>query len=233
MKTLLSSIGDAPLTKSSLSFHIPKQTSKKVCLVSISKFDNIGKTFSISLRFRKYAYQWLTIALQVLSITALKNGFLVGVGTNKHLYYRKSFDGHPWKKVPNSCCVKSIMQLKNGLIVGVGMRNRLWVRQNLFTRWSLRIPNSGYVTSITTGPRNKIIGIGTNKRIYMRHYLTSRWIGPLANSGKVIDVSYSSDGHLYGVGTNKRYCIVLYFATWPLVFVSWSNFALIISWQES
>jgi len=140
----------------------------------------------------------------VLSITALKNGFLVGVGTNKHLYYRKSFDGHPWKKVPNSCCVKSIMQLKNGLIVGVGMRNRLWVRQNLFTRWSLRIPNSGYVTSITTGPRNKIIGIGTNKRIYMRHYLTSRWIGPLANSGKVIDVSYSSDGHLYGVGTNKR-----------------------------
>ena len=46
---------------------------------------------------------------------------IIGVGTNNHLYVRRSTARtFSWILVPQSCCVTQVHVMKNGMILGVG-----------------------------------------------------------------------------------------------------------------
>jgi len=171
----------------------------------------LGRIFSLAM-FIKVGFFLLAVLAQATEQTRCKNFRLgeniIGVGTNKHLYVRRSTPKtFSWILVPQSCCVTQIHAMKNGMILGVGLGRHIWKRRTLFSRWS-KVPNSCCVKDVTTfqstcGRRQYIVGVGMNGKLYSKRTLGGRWSGPYAHSGTVTAVA-GVRGAIYGVGTNRH-----------------------------
>ena len=136
----------------------------------------------------------------VVSVTALPNGSLLGVGTDKLLWTRSTLNSE-WVQVPNSGHVSSVAVMPDGSILGAGMNTALWTRATLTGDWK-QVPNSGSVIGVAVMRDGTIIGVGTDKQLYTRSTLTSDW-KQVANSGAVISVAVMGDGSIIGVGTDN------------------------------
>ncbi len=136
----------------------------------------------------------------VVSVTALPNGSLLGVGTDKLLWTRSTLNSE-WVQVPNSGHVSSVAVMPDGSILGAGMNTALWTRATLTGDWK-QVPNSGSVIGVAVMRDGTIIGVGTDKQLYTRATLTSDW-KQVANSGAVISVAVMGDGSIIGVGTDN------------------------------
>jgi len=145
----------------------------------------------------------------LIGLAALKDGTILGVGTDNQLYTRSEaasllqtpLDKAPagiWTHIPNSGAVKAITQLKDGTIVGVGMDQGLYTRATLTSSWVL-VPGSHAVKSVTQLPSGTIVGVGMNDQLYTRETLTSTWVH-VPGSGAVTAVLAQPDGSLLGIG---------------------------------
>lgn len=148
----------------------------------------------------------------LIGLAVLKDGTLLGIGTDNQLYTRSEvasllhtpLDKAPagiWTQIPSSGAVKAITQLKDGTLVGVGMDHDLWTRAALTSGW-VQVPGSGAVKSVTQLPSGLIVGVGMNDELYTRETLTSTWIH-IPGSGAVIAVQAQPDGSLLGIGADK------------------------------
>ena len=90
----------------------------------------------------KVGFLLLAVLAQATEQTKCRNFRLgenvIGVGTNNHLYVRRSTSKtFSWILVPQSCCVTQIHVMKNGMILGVGS-----------DRYAFRILSNGDVLSL-------------------------------------------------------------------------------------
>ena len=109
----------------------------------------------------------------------------------------------PWKKVPNSCCVKDVTTFQDECggpqyIVGVGMNGKLYSKRTLGGRWSGPYAHSGTVKAVA-GVRGTIYGVGMNNHVYKRYDLRGHWVH-IRGSCCVKDISVRDvNGHpVYG-----------------------------------
>jgi predicted flap endonuclease-1-like 5' DNA nuclease len=160
-------------------------------------------------------YGWRSIPNSggVVAVAVLKDGRILGVGTDSTLYTRSDaailgqaiLDQKalsPWTPAPpKSELYCSATGLAGGEILGVGQDNGLWVRATLDTP-TRRIPNSGQIKSVTQLRDGTIVGVGMDNTLYTRTAAESPWVG-VPSSGNVIGVTELQNGTLVGIGTDK------------------------------
>ena len=78
----------------------------------------------------------------VKSVTELKNGKLVGVGTDNHLWERPALEGKWTRRANNSCCVTGITAMGDGSLAGIGLFGGLYQRFSLDSAWKGPLGNS-------------------------------------------------------------------------------------------
>ena len=133
---------------------------------------------------RIFLHIFHSVPNQIKGISVVRDGSLVGIGTNNQVYLRTSNDNAKWKLLPASCFVKSLTQLPNGRFVGVDMGNQLVTKPALLGGW-MQVPHSCCATRITSLNDASIVGIGNDGALYQRKSLNAPWIGPIGNSHDV------------------------------------------------
>ncbi len=161
--------------------------------ISLLFFASVGSTMAQS-------WNQIPNSGSVVSVTALPNGSLLGVGTDKLLWTRSTLNSE-WVQIPNSGHVSSVAVMPDGSILGAGMDTALWTRATLTGDWK-QVPKSGSVIGVAVMRDGTIIGVGTDKLLYTRATLTSDW-KQVPNSGAVISVAVTGDGSIIGVGTDN------------------------------
>lgn len=137
----------------------------------------------------------------VMAITTLSNGIIVGVGMNHQLYWRATLSS-PWEHVPDSGDVTALAALPDNSIVGVGMDHQLYRRARLSSPWE-HVPGSGDVMDVTALPSGVIVGVGMNHQLYRRAALSSPW-EYVPDSGDVTAVAALPNGVIVGVGLDHQ-----------------------------
>jgi hypothetical protein len=133
----------------------------------------------------------------VTAVTALANGVIVGVGTDRQLYTRFTLTA-PWAAQANSGDVIGVFELITGSWIGVGTDGSLYASTRLGQRWT-QVPDSGDVIAVTGTSDGGILGVGRDQQLATRLTPASPWV-PVPNSGDVVSVTVLKDGTLLGVG---------------------------------
>eukprot|EP00112_Aurelia_sp_Birch-Aquarium-sp1_P022689 Seg649.14 transcript_id=Seg649.14/GoldUCD/mRNA.D3Y31 product="hypothetical protein" protein_id=Seg649.14/GoldUCD/D3Y31 len=131
----------------------------------------------------------------------MPNGAILGVGTNKHLYIRKTLYSK-WKHVPYSCCVNDVTTMTiNGkqVIVGTNGAN-FYTKRTLNARWQHAHSANGKGLVIA-GAGRALFGVSSNHDVYIRAGLRGKWYG-LPETCDVKDIVFQKNT-LYGVGTDN------------------------------
>src|SRR6266700_2809703 len=136
---------------------------------------------------------------QPTPVPAPQSATILGVGTDRNLWTRKTLDSQ-WVQVPNSGLVTAVTVMRDGTIVGIGLDRLLYTRANLNSPW-VQVANSGLVTAVTVMRDGTIVGIGLDRFLWTRATLFSPWV-QVPNSGLVTGIAVMRDGTIVGIGTD-------------------------------
>jgi hypothetical protein len=139
----------------------------------------------------------------IVSISAMPDGTLLGVGSDKRLWTKASLTSHDWIPVPNSGDVTAAVGLADGVIAGVGTDMALWLRPTLTGSWTRANNNNTTIKGLTVLGDGSLVAVGTNGGLWTRTYLNTAWVS-IPQSGTVKSATAMPDNSIVAVGTDNN-----------------------------
>lgn len=137
----------------------------------------------------------------MIGVTVMRDGTIVGVGTNNALFTRRLSDT-AWTPVSGSGNVIDVAALADGVLLGVGVDNILYTRQSLTSDW-FPVANGGRLIAVAALSDGRILGVGTDHKLSVRANLAGDWT-PVGNGDHLIGIAAMPDGTIVGLGADNK-----------------------------
>lgn len=144
------------------------------------------------------------------NITYTREGFLLGIGNDYHLYIKSTQNiESPWKNspVPNSDCMMYVIyDNKDNRLMGLGLNGMIYKKteEDITSEWEITDGTDKPMLKLYWDLNGHLMGIGTDFKLYQKDIVgweVGKWKSKTSED-MLFDIIYDNDGRLYGMVIN-------------------------------
>ena len=141
------------------------------------------------------------------SVHVMRNGWIIGVGTDNKLWGKKNIDG-PWTPLHTQQSVGDVIDVSDaqqqGSLIGIGTDSKLYWKRSVLAPWTLVEDKKVDIVAVhLLNGSNTFVGVGTDNNILSSNELKKGW-SRIDNSCCVLDVTQLGSGVFIGVNMQNE-----------------------------